>query len=119
MAQLPPTTSGPASGVNRPERVRVPVGKQIAPQSGLQPVLPESLARGPAERQTLPLRGLLEKGLGPVELPEPMQLVAALRAAAGRADLADRAAPGLGALVKMVIEDETAKLDRYMDLRGQ
>ncbi len=64
-------------------------------------------------------REILEEGFGRVRLPDTIQLVAALEAARDHAGLADKAVPGLGRLVTAVIDDETRKLQRYLDLRGQ
>ena len=59
---------------------------------------------------------MMDEALGPSRLPEPLELVSALEAARAHAGLADRAVPGLGRLVAAVIEDETRKLARYLDL---
>lgn len=59
---------------------------------------------------------MMDEALGPSRLPEPLELVSALEAARTHADRADRAVPGLGRLVAAVIEDETRKLARYLDL---
>ncbi|AGT08869.1 hypothetical protein [Paracoccus aminophilus] len=61
---------------------------------------------------------ILEAGLGQVRLPSAIELVAALEAARDHAGMADQAVPGLGRLVAAVIEDETRKLSRYLDLQG-
>ena len=62
---------------------------------------------------------ILEEGLGQAHLPDAIELIAALEAARNHAGMADRAVPGLGRLVTAVIDDETHKLSRYLDLRSQ
>lgn len=72
--------------------------------------------RGAADGNPLALDALLDEGLGPVDLPPPIELMAALEAAERHAPLADRAVPGLGRLIHAVIGDERFKLARTMDL---
>ncbi|ARJ70459.1 hypothetical protein B0A89_13240 [Paracoccus contaminans] len=76
-------------------------------------------ARAGEGNRAAPLTGpgdLLAEAMGRAELPPPLQLIAALEAAERHAPLADRAVPGLGALIRAVIQDERFKLARMMDL---
>lgn len=59
---------------------------------------------------------VLHESMGRVDLPPPLELMAALEAAREFAPMADRAVPGLGQLVGAVIDDERHKLARMLDL---
>lgn len=65
------------------------------------------------------LNATLERGLGPIKMPDPIRLVGALEAATQSIDAANNAVPGLTDLAKSVLDDEITKLNRYMDLNGQ
>lgn len=70
-------------------------------------------------RQPATLAQIAHEALGSPELPARIDLIAALEAARDFAPLADRAVPGLGRLVAAVIDDESRKLTRSLDLAGQ
>lgn len=74
-------------------------------------------ARARPEPQSL--ADLSKQAFGSVQLPSRLELVAALEAARDFAPLADRAVPGLGRLVAAVIDDESRKLTRSLDMAGQ
>lgn len=114
---VPPSGPGALTSPN-PTAVR---GQR--PLSGLPATVPPRVGERPrdADRDIgrAPLRGpgdLLSEGLGRVELPPPLELMAALEAAERHAPVADRAVPGLGRLIGAVIADERFKLARMMDL---
>ncbi|MFV0386016.1 hypothetical protein [Paracoccus sp. (in: a-proteobacteria)] len=83
------------------------------------PQRPRDADAGASGRGFAGFRSLMEQGLGRVRLPDTIELMAALEGARNHAALADRAVPGLGRLVEAVIDDESRKLARYLDLRGQ
>lgn len=90
--------------------------QQRVQQPGAQP---QAGARAVGDSRAAPLTGpgdLLAEAMGRAELPPPLQLIAALEAAERHAPLTDRAVPGLGALIRAVIQDERFKLTRMMDL---
>ncbi|WBU57194.1 hypothetical protein [Paracoccus sediminicola] len=108
---FPPTRSLAPSRADQAPR-HSPVSAPQPPQQG-EPRRSEA----PAER----LQGfaaIMQDGLGQTRLPNALELVAALDAARDHAAMADKAVPGLGKLVSAVIEDESRKLARYLDLRG-
>lgn len=92
-------------------------GPQPTAETRLTPPRPETRQQRAGARGGF--HALLDEALGRVRLPDAIELVAALEAARDHAALADKAVPGLGRLVTAVIEDETRKLTRYLDLRGQ
>ncbi|SMO45116.1 hypothetical protein [Paracoccus laeviglucosivorans] len=101
------TAAIPVGGTTRPQPTTIPSGDGQA-----------RARREPAAANPGGFAAILDQGLGRVRLPNALELVAALEAAREHAPLADKAVPGLGRLVSAVIEDETRKLSRYLDLRG-
>lgn len=99
---MDPARGTATRGAARPDGNRARDAGTARPE-GLAPIPP-----GP-ER-------ILRESMGRVDLPPPLELMAALEAAQVFAPLADRAVPGLGRLVSAVIEDERFKLARMLDL---
>lgn len=110
---LGPVASGQIAGPLRPP----PGGGLHEARQRADQQQPDPRAAG--DNRAAPLTGpgaLLAEAMGRAELPPPLELMAALEAAERHAPLADRAVPGLGALIRAVIQDERFKLARMMDL---
>lgn len=111
----PSSETSQTTATNTRGRAHLTPEQQIQNQG--YPVIPPRADQG--RNETGGFREILEEGFGRVRLPDAIQLVAALEAAREHAGMADKAVPGLGRLVTAVIDDETRKLQRYLDLRGQ
>lgn len=110
---FPPSRAQPSSA---PSQGAVP--PHTRPQPSVKPQTP--LAPQPRQDATRQTGGgfadILDEALGHARLPHPLGLISALEAAREHAGRADQAVPGLGRLVSAVIDDETRKLARYLDL---
>ncbi len=93
-----------------PVRPRLPISNAAAPETDREPA-----ARAPTDQG---LSSVLKSVLGPVQLPNAVRLISALEEASAQVNRADSALPGLSDLVETVIEEEIAKLNRYLDMRG-
>lgn len=77
-----------------------------------------SAGQAGATEESHSLNAIVATALGPVDLPGPIRLVAALEAASERVGQAESAVPGLSDLVRAVLDEEVAKITRYLDISG-
>lgn len=110
-----PVSISDASAAGRIDRaVDAPRGAARPARAALD--IADAPARAELRAPAAGFHAILDAALGQPHLPDPIALIAALEAAHAHAPNADKAVPGLGKLVEAVIEDETYKLGRYLDL---
>lgn len=111
----------------RPDKIHRAALRQTTRLDGarFKPVVAPAAPRESAETDqsgaaegTQSLSAIVATALGPVDLPGPIRLVAALEAASDRVGRAESAVPGLSDLVRAVLDEEVAKINRYLDISG-
>lgn len=111
----------------RSDKVRKPQSGQLAQLRNNKPQVQQTppdfdfganLDQETAPNDVAGLGGLVNKALGTVNLPSALRLVAALESASDKVGRAESAVPGLSEVVRAVIDEEVAKINRYISISG-